>query len=230
MQTVLIVEDDEMLAALLSRFLEMQGYRAGVESDGGRAVARILAERPDAVILDGNLPGKDGFSVCREVRGAYRGAILMFTGRDDDMDQILGLELGADDYLLKPTEPRVVEAHLKACLRRVEPRPAQAQDELRYGKFHISRVERVVRLGGVEVPLTSAEFDLLWLLAERAGSVLTRDDIMIGVRRLPHDGLDRSIDMRVSRLRRRLGDDPENPRRIKTVRGKGYLFSRTDWD
>jgi two-component system, OmpR family, response regulator len=229
-QHILIVEDDAVLAAVLTRQLEKHGYRAEVEGHGGRAVERVRAMAPDAVILDGNLPGMDGFDVCRELRTSFRGVIIMLTGRDGDMDRVLGLELGADDYLVKPVEPRVVAAHLKACLRRVEVAPASGSNELRYGTFRISQADRAVHLGEREIPFTTAEFDLLWMLAENAGTVLTRDQIMAGVRRIEHDGLDRSIDMRVSRLRKRLGDDADSPRRIKTVRGKGYLFSPSDWD
>lgn len=227
---ILLVEDDPLLSVLLARHLEKQGYAVAAESDGRAAVARIAAEKPDAVILDGNLPGKDGFDICREARAEYRGVIVMLTGRDEDVDRILGLELGADDYLVKPVEPRVVAAHLKACLRRADPPAMGARDELIYGRFRISRAERSVQLEGEEIPFTTAEFDLLWLLAEHAGKILSRDELMSGVRRIAHDGLDRSIDMRVSRLRRRLKDDAETPRRIKTVRGKGYLFSPTEWD
>lgn len=231
MPSVLIVDDDEILATLIKGFLDKRGYAASVEGDGARAVSRILNGSPEAVILDGNLPGKDGFEICREVRRDYHGVILMLTARIEDMDQILGLELGADDYLLKPTEPRVVEAHLKACLRRREHQPPpKGPSELRYGKFVINRAERTVRLDGKPVDLTTAEFELLWLLAENAGSVLTRDNIMKDMRHLTHDSLDRSIDMRVSRIRRRLGDDPDNPQRIKTVRGQGYLFNTSSWD
>jgi two-component system, OmpR family, response regulator len=229
-QHILIVEDDAVLAAVLVRQLQKQGYAADVESHGARAVDRVRAQAPDAVILDGNLPGMDGFDVCRELRTSYRGVIVMLTGRDGDMDRVLGLELGADDYLVKPVEPRVVAAHLKACLRRVEAAPSAGSSELRYGTFRISQADRAVHLGDREIAFTTAEFDLLWMLAENAGTVLTRDQIMAGVRRIEHDGLDRSIDMRVSRLRKRLGDDADHPRRIKTVRGKGYLFSPSDWD
>lgn len=229
-QRILLVEDDPVMAVVLARHLQKLGYTVSVEENGARVLARVAAEAPVAVILDGNLPGKDGFEVCRELRAKYRGAVIMLTGRDEDIDRILGLELGADDYLVKPIEPRVVAAHLKACLRRTEaPRAEDDTDEIRYGSFSISRATRIVQLAGQEVPLTTAEFELLWLLASRAGTVLSRDDIMSGVRGITHDGLDRSIDMRISRIRKRLGDDAENPRRIKTVRGQGYLFSRTDW-
>ena len=219
-----------MLATVLARHLEKQGYRVDVEAQGDRAAVRVQMQAPDVVILDGNLPGKDGFDVCRELRASYRGIVIMPTGRDSDMDRILGLELGADDYLVKPVEPRVVAAHVRACLRRADSAGSAAPTELRFGTLRISQADRTVHLGEREVMCTTAEFDLLWLLALRAGTVLSRDEIMTGVRRIPHDGFDRSIDMRISRLRKLLGDDAEQPRRIKTVRSKGYLFSPNEWD
>lgn len=227
---ILLVEDDEIFAATLMRFLEKQGMQVQLETRGDRAVQKILSTRPDAVLLDCNLPGRDGFEICREARSGYAGPIIMLTARDDDLDQVLGLGLGADDYLLKPATPHVVLAHLKACLRRFNDSAQQEADEYRFGRFFISRVTRCVRLGDEEVAFSTVEFDLLWLLASRAGKVLSRDDITTAMRGIEYDGLNRSIDMRVSRLRKALGDDAESPVRIKTVRGKGYLFSRTDWD
>ncbi len=227
---ILLVEDDEIFAATLIRFLEKQGLQVQLETRGDRAVQKILSTRPDAVLLDCNLPGRDGFEICREARAGYAGPIIMLTARDDDLDQVLGLGLGADDYLLKPATPHVVLAHIKACLRRLGDSGAQEADEYRFGRFFISRSTRSVRLGEDEVNFSTVEFDLLWLLASRAGNVLSRDDITTAMRGIEYDGLNRSIDMRVSRLRKALGDDAESPVRIKTVRGKGYLFSRTDWD
>lgn len=224
------MEDDAVLATVLSQHFARVGYEAVVEPSGARAVQVARASTFDAIFLDGNLPDLDGFEVCREIRPWFRGAILMLTSRNDDLDRILGLELGADDYLVKPVRPQVAVAHLKACLRRTGESAAPASgDEIAYGRFRINRAARTVMLGDAEVSLTTAEFDLLWLLAERAGNILSRDDIMGGMRGIDHDGIDRSIDMRVSRLRRRLGDDPDRPTLIKTVRGKGYLFSRTGW-
>ena len=153
----------------------------------------------------------------------------MLTARDDTFNQMLGLELGADDYLVKPVDLHIVVAHLKACLRRTAETPP-AIDDLSYGTFRINSTARVAYLGTKEIPLTTAEFDLLWLLASHAGTILSRDKIMNNARGIEHDGLDRSIDMRISRLRKLLGDNADNPRRIKTVRGKGYLFSHSDWD
>ncbi len=227
---VLVVEDDDLFAATLIRFMEKRGFLMEREKRGDRAVERILAMQPVAVVLDCNLPGKDGFEVCREVRSGYHGPIIMLTARDDDIDQVQGLDSGADAYLLKPATPHVVLAHLTACMRRVSKAPGESHDEYRFGRFFISRATRIVSLDEAEVFFSTAEFDLLWLLVSRAGSVLSRDDINSNLRGIEHDGLNRSIDMRISRLRKALGDDAENPVRIKTVRGKGYLFSRSDWD
>lgn len=228
--TVLLVEDDDVQGLMLELYLSKHGMDVERLTRGDQAPRRILESQPDAVILDTMLPGKDGFDICREVRNEYRGPILMLTGRSESMDQILGLELGADNYLIKPVEPRLLLAHLRASMRRPAGATAAGPEELHYGRFYISRASRVVRLGQEEIPFSTAEFELLWLLAENAGSTLSRDDIKRTLQGIGYNGLDRSIDMRVSRLRRRLGDDAEHPTRIKTVRAKGYLFSRTDWN
>ncbi|WP_374682905.1 winged helix-turn-helix domain-containing protein [Accumulibacter sp.] len=234
---ILLVEDDERLAELTAEYLRKNDLEVLVEGHGSKAEARILAERPDLVILDVMLPGKDGFEICRAVRARYQGVILMLTARDEDFDQILGLELGADDYIAKPVQPRLLLARIKALLRRSpssaggtgERAEAVRPAELAFGSFHISQATRTACLGADCIDLTTAEFDLLWLLARHAGSVLSRDDLLQELRGIGFDGLDRSIDARISRLRRKLGDDSENPTRIKTVRGKGYLFSKHDW-
>ena len=232
MTRILLVEDDERLAGLTAEYLSRNDLHDSIEPRGDTAEARILAEQPDLVILDVMLPGKDGFEVCRAVRQQYRGVILMLTARDEDFDQILGLELGADDYIAKPVQPRVLLARIKALLRRL-PAPSEqdnASDQLIFGNFRISQSTRTASLGSQNIDLTTAEFDLLWLLASHAGNVLSRDDLLQELRGIGFDGLDRSIDARISRLRKKLNDDPENPTRIKTVRGKGYLFSKHDWD
>lgn len=227
--SVLLVEDDEQTASLLMDALERAGYAAQREVRGDRAASRILAEQPEAVLLDVNLPGKDGFEICREVRPRYAGGILVFTIRGDDIDHFLALEMGADDFLVKPLDPGLVVAHLKAVLRRAgSALQKQARGSYTFGDLQVDLLTRSVMLGGIEVPMTTAEFDLLWLFARRAGEVLSRDDIMTHLRGIGHDSVDRSIDMRVSRLRRLLGDSRTNPRRIRTVRGRGYLFSATD--
>lgn len=232
MTRILLVEDDERLAGLTAEYLSRNDLQVSIEPRGDTAESRILAEQPDLVILDVMLPGKDGFEVCRAIRPHYRGVILMLTARDEDFDQILGLELGADDYIAKPVQPRVLLARIKALLRRL---PAasehdNASDQLVFGNFRISQSTRTASLGTQAIDLTTAEFDLLWLLASHAGNVLSRDDLLQELRGIGFDGLDRSIDARISRLRKKLNDDPENPTRIKTVRGKGYLFSKHDWD
>ena len=231
---ILLVEDDERLAKLTAEYLRKNEFEVTIEGRGDTAEARILKEDPDLVILDVMLPGKDGFEVCRAVRQQYKGVILMLTARDEDLDQILGLELGADDYIAKPVQPRLLLARIKALLRRApgsgESGPsADETDELEFGNFRISQATRNAHLGEDIIDLTTAEFDLLWLLARHAGNILSRDDLLQQLRGIGFDGLDRSIDARISRLRRKLGDDPENPTRIKTVRGKGYLFSKHDW-
>ncbi|HPT51607.1 MAG TPA: winged helix-turn-helix domain-containing protein [Accumulibacter sp.] len=235
---ILLVEDDQRLANLTAEYLRKNDFEVGIEARGDSAAARILHERPDLVILDVMLPGKDGFEICRAIRAPYRGVILMLTARDEDLDQILGLELGADDYIAKPVQPRLLLARIKALLRRSPPASGSVSgesvnagepSELAFGRFRISQATRSTMLGDDAIDLTTAEFDLLWQLARHAGNILSRDDLLQELRGIGFDGLDRSIDARISRLRRKLGDDPENPLRIKTVRGKGYLFSKHDW-
>jgi two-component system OmpR family response regulator/two-component system response regulator RstA len=230
---ILLVEDDERLAELTAEYLTRNDLNVAIEGRGDTAEQRIVAEQPDLVILDVMLPGKDGFEVCRAVRPSYRGVILMLTARDEDFDQILGLEMGADDYIAKPVQPRVLLARIKALLRRVpgngDTAPTSVEEKV-FGQFRISQATRTAMLGGQAIDLTTAEFDLLWLLASHAGNVLSRDDLLQELRGIGFDGLDRSIDARISRLRKKLNDDPDNPTRIKTVRGKGYLFSKHDWN
>ena len=234
---ILLVEDDDRLANLTAEYLRKNDFEVTIEGRGDTAESRILNDDPELVILDVMLPGKDGFEVCRAVREKYNGVILMLTARDEDLDQILGLELGADDYIAKPVPPRLLLARIKALLRRA-PNAANPEEEsinpedaaeLAFGSFRISQATRSAHLGNDVIDLTTAEFDLLWLLARHAGSILSRDDLLQQLRGIGFDGLDRSIDARISRLRRKLGDDPENPTRIKTVRSKGYLFSKHDW-
>ena len=227
---ILIVEDDQRLAELTREYLEANGLRVAIESDGAQAAARILREQPALVILDLMLPGEDGLSICRTLRSQhYPGAILMLTARTDDLDQVLGLELGADDYMCKPVRPRLLLAHIRALLRRHEgssEAPATDAQRLEFGPLHIDNRMREVWLHGRGIELTSAEFDLLWLLAFNSGRILSREEIFTALRGIGYDGQDRSIDVRISRIRPKIGDDPEHPRLIKTVRSKGYLFVR----
>ncbi|MDR0736084.1 MAG: winged helix-turn-helix domain-containing protein [Zoogloeaceae bacterium] len=226
---ILLVEDDARLAHLTAEYLGNNEFAVQIENRGDKAEARILAEQPDVVILDIMLPGRDGFELCRSIRPLYSGIIMMFTARDEDFDQILGLELGADDYITKTVPPRVLLARIKTLLRRQQGSARPDKKELAFGNFHISQATRTARAGEEELDLTTAEFDLLWLLASHAGSILSRDELLHALRGIGFDGLDRSIDARISRLRKKIGDDSDNPTRIKTVRGKGYLFSRHEW-
>lgn len=227
---ILIVEDDERLATLTKEYLESNGLTVDIEGDGSRAIERIKAEQPDLVVLDLMLPGEDGLAVCRLVRPYYSGPILMLTARTEDLDQVLGLEMGADDYVAKPVRPRVLLARIRALLRRVKPNQdepvldAGSENRLTFGNLVVDNAMREAWLEGESIDLTSAEFDLLWLLSSNAGRVLTREDIFHQLRGIEYDGQDRSIDVRVSRIRPKVGDDPMNPKRIKTVRSKGYLF------
>ena len=230
---ILLVEDDDRLSALVAGYLRKHDYHVDVVLHGNDAVPAILKRQPDLVILDVNLPGKDGFQICREAREHFDGVIIMVTARDDQFDEVLGLEFGADDYVHKPVEPRVLLARIKAQLRRVSARTPETgrPESYTFGKFEISRASRTVKLPDGSLPdLTSAEFDLLWALVSCAGEVVSRDELMRQLRGIEFDGLDRTIDGGISKLRRKLHDDAGTPQRIKTIRGKGYQFSKSAWD
>ena len=221
---ILIVEDDARLAELTRDYLESQGLAVAIQADCRRAVSQILAERPALVVLDLMLPGESGFAICKRVREqGYDGPILMLTARTDDLDQVQGLEMGADDYVCKPVRPVVLLARIRALLRRHEA-PAEEVQRLVFGSLELDHARLEASLGGERVELTGAEFDLLWLLASNGGRILSREEIFAQLRGIEYDGQDRSIDVRISRIRPKIGDDPEHPRLIKTVRGKGYLF------
>jgi two-component system response regulator RstA len=223
---VLIVEDDRRLAELTRDYLESHGLQVAVESDGTRAARRIVEEQPDLVILDLMLPGEDGLSICRKARADYDGPILMLTARTDDSDQVAGLDMGADDFVCKPVHPRVLLARIHALLRRSDTTDASTQAPRRrvFGPLVVDSALREAWLHEVSIELTSAEFDLLWLLVSHAGRILSREEIFTALRGVGYDGQDRSIDVRISKIRPRIGDDPIHPRLIKTVRNKGYLF------
>jgi two-component system OmpR family response regulator/two-component system response regulator RstA len=228
---LLLVEDDERLAELIAEYLGRNGMELHWERRGDLAIEKTYAIEPDLVILDVMLPGLDGFDICRELRA--RGAtlpILFLTARDEDFDRVLGLELGADEFITKPVQPRVLLAHIRAILRRVGMRErASGGDPVTFGRLEIDTGSREVRLGGKPVDLTTSEFDVLWLLARHAGKVLSRNDILQELRSLDYDGSDRSVDCRIYRLRRKLGDLADSAERIKTIRNVGYLFSPTRW-
>lgn len=221
---ILLVEDDVELARMVSEFLTANQFDVSTEGRGDTAAQRILAEQPEAVILDVNLPGLDGFSVCKSIREQYRGAIIMLTARGEEVDEVLGLEAGADDYMAKPVRPRVLLARIKTHLRRVSPVDATSQPIV-VGSMIVDASSRSVRIDDVSVDVTTAEFDLLRLLAEHAGKTLSRNEIYQAIHGMPYDGMDRSIDLRISRLRKKIGDDPARPQRIKSVRGVGYMLA-----
>lgn len=240
-ERILIVEDDERLANLVREYLVHYGYKVEWHDRGDTAESVILSNVPDLLILDVMLPGKSGFDICRDVRPHFAGLILIMTASEDNIDEIIGLELGADDYLAKPVEPRRLLARIRALLRRKQIDGQDAPEFMeegdgssgtgstssagwRFGSLYINSETRQVTLDGEPVEFTTAEFDLLWLLASHAGQILSRDDILNSLRGISFDGLDRSIDARISRLRKKLAEDPDHPKRIKTVRGKGYLF------
>lgn len=229
--SIILVEDDKALASAVSQYLETEGFEVDVVDNGDTAVETITREQPDLVILDIMLPGKDGLTVCREVRPSYSGYILMFTAREDEIDQIVGLELGADDYLIKPVKPRLLLAKVKAFLRRGDAKTEanSVDDVLGFDDLEIDTLERTVRFAGDPVSVTSAEFDLLVILARKAGQILSRDEITQQLSGNRYDGLDRSIDNKISSLRRKLGDDSSEPVRIKTVRSKGYVLVPGAW-
>jgi two-component system response regulator RstA len=220
-ERLLLVEDDARLAELLVEYLGRNGFEVSVERDGDRAAVRIPAEAPDAVILDLGLEGLDGLTVCRRVREHYAGPILIFSARGDEVDQVIGLEVGADDYVPKPASPRLLLARLRALLRRNQATPPQ---RLELGSLVVALASRTVTVDGVPVDLTTAEFDLLWALARNAGRPMSRQELMQECRGIDYDGLDRSLDVRVAKLRQRLGDS-EPHRFIKTVRGVGYQLA-----
>lgn len=223
--SILVVEDDRALSAMIADYVQQQGFAVAVEGNGDRAVSRILAARPDLVVLDWMLPGRDGVSVCRDVREAYRGWILMLTARGGEADEVTGLDVGADDYLAKPVRPRVLLARIHALLRRSPASPGPGRDRVCLGELIIDATLREVRLGDEAIELTSGEFDLLLLLASHAGQVVSRRTMYRQLRGAEQDDFDRSIDLRISRLRHKLHRAFGHADPITTVRGVGYLYA-----
>ncbi|MCS7470671.1 response regulator transcription factor [Stieleria sp. ICT_E10.1] len=226
---LLLVEDDTELSGMMKDFLTGKGYQVSVEADGLAAIRRIASEAYDAVILDIGLPGTDGFSVCKSVRPHFKGPIIVLTARGEELDEVVALEAGADDFMSKPVRPNALLARLKIHLRRFDLQPADSSvkpADIVVGDLSISLGSRSVVVGDQPIELTTAEFDLIEYLARRAGSVVSRKELYVDLLEIPYDGMDRSLDLRVSRLRRKLGDDPHKPTRIKSVRGVGYLFAK----
>lgn len=223
-QTILLVEDDRELADLTRDFLQNEGFVVWHESEGRAARDRILTSPPDLIILDIMLPGMNGYTVCQEVRPKYNGPILFLTARDDELDEILGLEMGGDDYVTKPVRPQLLLARVRALLRRAVKRPTVSKRVV-VGDLMVDANRREVRLGERIVELTTYEFDLLYYLANRASEVVSRQDIYQALFNYDYDGIDRSVDVYISRLRQKFGGDNSTSVSIKTVRGVGYLLS-----
>jgi len=220
----LLIDDDARLAEMVAEYLGEAGFRVSIAASGRAGLERLGREPYDAAVLDLMLPDMDGLEVCRQLRAKSDTPVLMLTARGDTLDRVVGLEIGADDYLPKPFEPRELLARLRAILRRRQ--PGGPPKVLRFGRLEIDRDARVVRVDGVERALTGHQFTLLLALAEKAGRVLSRDTLMDLIKGEALEAFDRSIDVHVSRIRAAIEDDPKKPRRILTVRGAGYVFTR----
>ena len=227
-ETILIIDDDAELTSLISQYLTMNGYQVSVEHNGANALTTVAHIQPDLIVLDLMLPGVDGLTICRQLKPNFIYPIIMLTALDDDIDEVTGLEVGADDYLCKPIKPRVLLAHIRAQLRRQSHLKNLNPQDIKHvsnGALTIDIRKRIVRYNEKDITLSSAEFDLLWVLAMNAGSIISRDQLHKEIFKLDYDGFDRSIDLRISRLRKKLGDDPKEPKIIKTIRNKGYLLA-----
>jgi DNA-binding response OmpR family regulator len=222
---ILFIEDDERLAALTTRYLENFGHQVTWVGDGRQGLAEALKAQHDVVILDLMLPRMSGLDVCRELRARTAVPVIMLTALGEEADRVLGLETGADDYLAKPFSSRELVARLRALVRRSRGALGPARDAIRVGALELSPRDYSATLEGRQLKLTTAEFVLLRVLAERAGRVLTREQLLDLTKGSADEAFDRSIDAHVSRLRQKLGDDPRQPRLLKTIRGAGYLLA-----
>ena len=225
MPRVLIIDDDERHSALLKQYFERFGIELICAGDAASGLPMIEREKPDLLLLDVMLPGKDGFQICREVRRTSNLPVIMLTARDDVIDRVSGLELGADDYITKPFEPRELVARIQTTLRRFRSATGPAESSvLRFDGLEIDTGARTVRLDGADVSLTSMEYELLLLLARRAGHKLSRDEMLSELKGIDSTILTRSVDIMISRLRQKLGDTAKPPRLIQTAWGYGYVF------
>ncbi|WP_050464172.1 response regulator [Herbaspirillum autotrophicum] len=231
MKKILLIEDDIRLAELISEYLCRYDFNVVQVLRGDQALSAIAREQPDVVILDLMLPGMDGMDICRQLRKSSALPVLMLTARADIFDQVTGLEIGADDYMLKPVQPRLLLAHLRAILRRQENHPDSSPNRvLRFGELQIDLAARQVCWKGNEIDLKTSDYNLFVILVQAAGHVLSRDELLRRWRGIDFDGMDRTVDVSISRLRRRFNDDAQEPRKIKTVWGRGYLFSPIAWE
>lgn len=226
-KSILIVEDDTELQQWIAEYLTGKGFHCACTENGADAVKLISDMQPDIVLLDGALPGLDGFKVCKTARAFYSGAIIMITARDEEIDEVLGLEAGADDYIIKPIRARALLTRIEKLLEKKE--AASSAKTLTFNNLVIDPYSQSVLLSGEAIKLTSKEFEVLWVLASHPGEIVTRDTLLKELRGYEFDGLDRSIDLRISRVRKKLQDRTDDPYRIKTIWGKGYLFVKDAW-
>jgi len=222
MAEILVVEDDDKIARSIARYLEIEGFSVSRVADGNAAVTAIQQQVPDLVVLDLMLPGLDGLEVCTAVRPGFAGAILMLTASDDESDELMALNAGIDDFVSKPTRLPVLTARINALLRRLGHN--DTPEQLTASDLKLDRLKRTVTQGNVELPLTETEFDLLWLLATHRGDNVSREVLFESVLGRRYDGADRSIDMQVSSIRKKLNDTDSLPRYIRSLRGRGYLL------
>ena len=228
-RSIVLVEDDLRLSELVSRYLESNGFQVTVIANGEEVAKKVHRDSPDLVILDLGLPGIDGLSICRQLRPAYAKPILILTARNSDIDHVLGLEVGADDYVIKPVDPRVLMARVNVLLRRSQGTAPAQPTVLKFGDLAISTAARSVSLAGQSIALSGSEFQLLVYMARHAGEVQSRETLYRELYHRDYDGIDRMLDVRISHLRKKLNDEPDNPARIKTIWGEGYLFVATAW-
>ncbi len=223
MEHILVVEDDPSISNWISDYLSARGFEVTVANRGDIAVELIEEDKPDLVLLDILLPEKNGFEVCKEVRTFYEAPILMITACSQEADEVKGFELGADDYITKPVRLRALLARIQILLKRAHA-TKDTPKVLDFGKARLNARSRTVIIGEVEMPISTNEFDLLWQLASRVGSVVSREALVEQLRGIGYDGFDRTVDIRVSRLRKKINDQPDCPFKIKTIWGEGYLF------
>ncbi|NVK24964.1 MAG: winged helix-turn-helix domain-containing protein [Gammaproteobacteria bacterium] len=238
---ILLVEDDESLSDWVAEYLRLRDFNVTQTGRGDEAVELIQSLNPDLVLLDGMLPGMDGIDVCKTVRPAFKNTIIMITARDEEVDEVLGLEMGADDFLVKPVRARALLSRINLLLKKQLQNqqladsaqnnvlPTEESQALNFNELCINAATREVVLSGQSINLSSKEFDVLWLIAEKAGHVVSREQLVSELRGFQYDGFDRSIDLQISRLRKKLNDDANQPYRIKTIWGKGYLFVQDAW-
>ena len=220
---IFLVEDNLKLANNIKEYFICKGFQVTHEADGGAALDKILSVQPDLVILDHILPNKDGLTICKLLRPIFNGLIVMLTANNDEIDHVVGLEVGADDYLIKPVQPRLLLAKVNSLLRRSVPNTEQALNIIKIAHLTIKQDERCVRLHGRTITCTAAEYELLLLLAQNVGCPLSRDTISECIRGLEYDGSDRAIDTRIARLRKKLNDSDGSF--IKTIRNQGYMLA-----